>query len=171
MQCTDNLGCFPRKSKRGATQLFFLFSCVQCFLSCFWPTGCEAYSFTTDGYGIFTVRTHLGARVPYTDTKGGGQTQNQICTRRVDSEGQKICSLTLDQPRGPNPGVFGFEPRLSNHRARDTQADAHTDTTRPRLCLTFSCKTFKTTTKSPHTQALPPLGSPERVKHGITMKC
>ena len=33
--------------------------------SCFHTSSCEAYSFTTDGYGIFNVSTHLGACRPH----------------------------------------------------------------------------------------------------------
>ena len=47
----------------AAIQLFP--PCVQYVFSCFDTTGCEAYSFTTDGYGIFNVHTNL-FRVPYT---------------------------------------------------------------------------------------------------------
>ena len=49
--------------------------------SCFQNTDCEAYSFTTDGYGIFNVRTNVGA----CHTHEGGQAQTSLAlewTRR-----------------------------------------------------------------------------------------
>ena len=65
-------------------------TCSWCFLSVFplaWvnlvyavflcdhTTGCEAYSFMTDGYGIFNVRTNLGACSIYTKW---GQAQTSL---------------------------------------------------------------------------------------------
>ena len=67
MQCTDHSGCFPPLEKgrshtySAALPTFFCgSSCVAVFL-CFYATDCEAYSYATDGYGIFNVRTTLGA--------------------------------------------------------------------------------------------------------------
>ena len=64
--------------------------------SCFHTTNCEADSFTTDGYGIFKVRTNVGACRTHEgvaggggrggETGGGGGRHKQVCTR-VDSEG------------------------------------------------------------------------------------
>ena len=53
--------------------------------SCFDTTGCEAYSFATDGYGIF-MAMHVK----------GGVRHKQVCAKvvSVDSEGQK----TVPQP-------------------------------------------------------------------------
>ena len=72
MQCTSgNSGCFPLgKASSQSTALpqllLLLFLLLLCaLLSCLYTAGCEAYPFTTDGYGIFNVRTHLGACVPY----------------------------------------------------------------------------------------------------------
>ena len=48
--------------------------CVQCFF-CFHTTDCEAYSFTTDGYEIFNVRTHVGACCIHTK---GGEAQTSL---------------------------------------------------------------------------------------------
>ena len=59
-----NSGCFPQ-GKPGATvelpNLNQITSPVYAVLLCDHTTSCEAYSFTTDGYGIFNVRTILGA--------------------------------------------------------------------------------------------------------------
>ena len=59
---------------------------------CSCTIGCEAYSFTTDGYGIFNVCTHLGA------WRG---VQEQISL--WDSERQKNCSSHC-LARGSNSG-------------------------------------------------------------------
>ena len=79
---------FPGKVSSRSTDLpcFFLFLCTKdeinvpmalsvfrdgsAVFSCFYTTGCDAYSFTTDGYGIVNVRTNLGA----VHTKGGSGT-------------------------------------------------------------------------------------------------
>ena len=74
----------------GAEVLHILFK-ETCNSGC-----CETYSFLTDGYGIFNVRTHLGAClfgcVSYTrrwGVGGGGRGgQKHVCTR-VDSKEQK----------------------------------------------------------------------------------
>ena len=54
----------------------------------------EAYSFMTDGYGIFNVRTTFG----YMLYSQRGVRYKQMCTR-VDSEGYKNCPT-----KGSNPG-------------------------------------------------------------------
>ena len=75
---------------------------------CSHTTGCEAYSFATDRYGIFNVRTNLGAcRTPF--TRWGSDTK-QVCTR-VDSEGQK---------NGPSP----CPTRRSNPGPSDLNSDS-----------------------------------------------
>ena len=54
---------------------------MECFQSCFHTTGCEAYSFTTDGYGIFNLRTNLGAY--HTQERESGTNRSaQELTRR-----------------------------------------------------------------------------------------
>ena len=65
--------------------------------------GCEAYSFTTDEYGIFNVSPIFG-RVPYTRRAGPGTNKS---APRVDSEGQKKTQLTAPWPDvGLNPGSW-----------------------------------------------------------------
>ena len=59
MQCTCNFG----------------------LLLCFHTTYCETYSFMTDGYGIFEMRTHFFVRAVH--MKGGG---GHVCII-VESEG------------------------------------------------------------------------------------
>ena len=49
---------------------------VHAVFSCDHTTGCEAYSFTTDGYGIFNVHTNLDC-VSYTVRKGIMQAQSR----------------------------------------------------------------------------------------------
>ena len=66
---TSNWGCFPGGKRAAAvqflsTQLFF--SLLMCAMFCviiMRATGREAYSFATDGYGIFNVRTNLARAV------------------------------------------------------------------------------------------------------------
>ena len=101
MQCTRNSGCFPR-GKRAATvrryPAFVFPLCAVC--SCFHTTGCQAYSFTTDGYGIFNVCTNLGAWS--TCIRKGGQTQRSMhkgWLGATQNSGISPCPA-----RGSNPG-------------------------------------------------------------------
>ena len=64
MQCTGNLGCFPRWKRAAIVRCypaFFLLFFLYAVFLCFHTTGYESYPFTTDGYGIFNVRTNLVA--------------------------------------------------------------------------------------------------------------
>ena len=82
MQCIENPGCFPR-GKRATIARRYIASffggegggvgvlCAACL--CVHATGYEADSFTTDGYGIFNVSTHLSAW----RLRGGGAGQAQ----------------------------------------------------------------------------------------------
>ena len=77
--------------------------------SCFHATGCEAYYFTTDGYGIFNVRTLLGAC--HTHEGGSG-------TNRSTQELTRRDRKTVAHPapaRGSNPP--GSSDLNSNHWA------------------------------------------------------
>ena len=77
-------------------------------VQCDYTTGCEAYSFTTDGYEIFNVRTNLGA----CSTHEGGSDTNKSAQELT--RGTEKLSLTLPR-QGIEPRVFGFEFRRSNH--------------------------------------------------------
>ena len=73
--------------------------------------GYETYSVTTDGHGIFNVRTHkLGLRAIHTK---GGSRHKRVWTR-VDSEGQKN---SIPCPtRGSNPASsYYLNSELTNH--------------------------------------------------------
>ena len=62
MQCTGNSGYYPRGMRAAIVRRYpasFFPLCAE--FVCFRTTGCEDYSFTTDGYRIFNVRTHVGA--------------------------------------------------------------------------------------------------------------
>ena len=67
-QCTGNSGCFPLGKRAAIVRryLTFLFT-LHAVFSCFHT---EAYSFTTDGYGIFNMRINVGAC--RTNEGGGG---------------------------------------------------------------------------------------------------
>ena len=85
MQWTGNSRCFSR-GKRAATVRRFqaLFSLCTMF-SCFHTNACEAYSFTTNGYGIFiNVRTNLAAC--HTHEGGGGVGEGRSGTSKSAQE-------------------------------------------------------------------------------------
>ena len=58
-------------------------------------TGSEAYSFTTDGYGTFNVRTNVDA---YRTHEGGEGSGTNKSAQRVDSEGPKKTTKLLTMP-------------------------------------------------------------------------
>ena len=100
MQCTGNSGCFPRgKASSHSTALpSYVFHLCSVSIP---PAVRPAFVlFTADEYGIFDVRTHLGARHTYE----GGIRHKQICTR-VNSQGQKNFHLNLPHQR-IEPRVF-----------------------------------------------------------------
>ena len=124
-------------SDSSDTKLLLLFLFFMCAVfSCFHTTGCEAYSFTTDGYGIFNVRTNVGTyrtheggcllkassweekekeKKAYSPANRTGSPQErpggsaQELTRR-----DKTTSVSLPAPPGDRTcRVFVFEFRLS----------------------------------------------------------
>ena len=103
MQCTGNSGCFPRGNWAAIVWWPYFFFCVQCFDT----TGCDAYSFTTDGYGIFNMRKNVGA----CQTHEGGSGTNKSAQELTQFSCPSPCPI-----RGSN-SVFGFEFQLSNHWA------------------------------------------------------
>ena len=93
---------FPGESEQPqycATQTVF----PVCSVSCSHTTGCDAYSFTADGYGIFNVRTNVGACGTHEGRWGEGVRHKEVCTS-VNSEGQKHCPSPCRSARGLNPG-------------------------------------------------------------------
>ena len=122
MQRRGNQACFLCLGKASSRSVVLqypvvVFLCAE--FSCFYTTGCEFYSFMTDGFGIFNVRTKSGC-VSRTYTRRGVR-HKQVCIR-VDSEERKtvphpdLCgwlgvkqqlSIYLSSPcpaRGLNPG-------------------------------------------------------------------
>ena len=75
------------------------------YLLCDRTTGCEA-TLTTDGYGIFNVRTYLGVCCTQEGGVGGGGPGSKKSAQ--DSRGIEKLSLTLHH-QGIEPKVFGFE--------------------------------------------------------------
>ena len=93
-------GQYLRDLDFGVTSLFFLSPVLCAVFSCLHTTGREAYSFTTNRYGIFDVRTHLGACRLH---ERGSWRHKQFCTR-VDSERQTNCPWPCII-RASNPGT------------------------------------------------------------------
>ena len=67
----------------GATQLFYFIFLLCAVFPCFHTTGCEAYSFTTDGYGIFLTCAPIFVHA-CAHTKAGQALMSALT--RVDSE-------------------------------------------------------------------------------------
>ena len=60
--------------------------------SIFCVTGCKAYSFTTDGYGIFNGRTQFCARRTHEGEGGGGSgTTNKSAQELTRRDRKKTC--------------------------------------------------------------------------------
>ena len=84
-----------------------LFPCVQCFRVLI-PPAVRPVPFTTDGYGIFNMRTRL--RACGTHEGGSGTKKSEQELTRRDRK------LSFTQPRqGIESRIFGFEFRRSNH--------------------------------------------------------
>ena len=124
MQCTEISGC--EQPWYAATQLppppLTPHPCIKCFL-CFHTTGCEAYSFTTDGNGTLNVRTHLGACC---NTRRG-VSHKQVCTIRVDSELYIYISFLEGYNNRPTLGS-GSEKRLCLERRREIMSSDASET-------------------------------------------
>ena len=84
---------------------------MQYYFVCDHTTGCEGYSFTTDGHGIFIVLEHLGAcrtRKDSGEVGGGSRSDTNKSAQELiaDSEGGGGGAV-LKAPcpaRGSNPG-------------------------------------------------------------------
>ena len=97
----------------SASQFFSFFLCAV--FSCIHTTCCEAYSFMTDRYGTFNMRTKLGACCTHeVGWGGGGQEQKNLHKSWLGG----IEELSLILPcMGIEHRVYGFALWCSNHRA------------------------------------------------------
>ena len=133
-------GCFHRGKRAAIVRRYPAVVFVPDWLfSCFYTTGCEAYFFffTTDGYGICNVRTHLGAcRAHEGEGWGGVGVRHKQVYTRVDSEWQKK-NPPIPHPAPPgdrtNPGSsdknsdsLTTEPRLQNTTQRTSAGSNYT---------------------------------------------
>ena len=93
MQCTGNSGCFLRGKRAATVRRYPAFSLsLYAVFSCFYTTGFVAYSFTTDRYGIFNVRTNLSVCRTYKSAQ-----------EMTGERGDRTTVLTCPT-RGSNPG-------------------------------------------------------------------
>ena len=102
----------PGKASSRSTALPRFFFFLSALFSYSYTTGCQAYCFTTDGYGSLNLAHKFGC-VPYTRR---GVRHKRVCTS-VDSEGQKNCPPPCPPKHGIEPRVFGFQFRLSDQLA------------------------------------------------------
>ena len=123
-------GCFPR-GKRAATvrryPVLFL-SCVQCF-RVFHTTGCEAYSFTTDGYGIFNMRTyHIWVRAVRYTLNEADQAQTSPYKRRLGRTEKTtiyIWRVRAQKQQQNNNCISDACVRKKNKNNKKHHSDAH----------------------------------------------
>ena len=100
MQYTDNLGWFP-KGKSAAVVRHYPAFCVFLLctvFSCLHTTGCEAYSFATDGYGILTC-VQMWVRAIHTKGVQAQTSMRQEVTWR-DRKTAPHTALPGDQTQG-----------------------------------------------------------------------
>ena len=105
-------GRFPEESQLRQSRVSnfnLLTSLVYAVFLCDHTTGCEDYSFTTDAYGIFNVRTSLDACHTHEGESLGTSTPAQELTRRDRN------TAPHPAPPGIKPRVVGFEFRRTNH--------------------------------------------------------
>ena len=99
---------FPLRKARcdsRSTQPSLIPSLMYAIFWCDRTTGCEAYSFTADGYGIFNMCTiNLGARC----THEGGSGTNKSAKQLTRKDLKKNLLLTLPH-QGIEPRVFRFD--------------------------------------------------------------
>ena len=104
-RCMDNSSCFLQgkraaMARRYPALLWGFFLCEV--FSCFHTTGYDAYSFTTDGYGIFNVRTDVGACRTHEDGSGTNKSEQELIGRT------ETTTVALPAPPGDrNPGSSG----------------------------------------------------------------
>ena len=119
MQYIENSGCFPRGGKQadiGALLPSFVFFFLLAAFSCFYTISREAYSFTTDGHGIFKVRTNLGACHIHTK---GCQAQTSLHKSRLG--GTKKCPSPCPVRELKNPGSLDLNYDQGSHRLSVTK--------------------------------------------------
>ena len=75
------------------------FSPLRAMFPCFQTTGCEAYSFTIDGYEIFNVRTHVGACCSHEWGSGTNMSAQELNRR------DKTSARHAAPPRGRTQGL------------------------------------------------------------------
>ena len=112
-----NVGCFPRGKRAAIVRQLppSLVSFLLCFRVSIPPAvRRQAYSFTTDGYGIFNVAVHTNFGACRTHGGGGGGGggweggTNKPAQELTRIERQKKMFLTLPRLR-IEPRAFGFE--------------------------------------------------------------
>ena len=89
------------KLSSHCTALPSVFSPLCAVFLCFYNTGCGAYSFTTDGYGIFNKRTHLGV----CHTHEGGSGTNKSAKELTRSDRKTV----------PHPAPYSFSTQILHH--------------------------------------------------------
>ena len=98
MQCTWYSECFPGETEDPFVWRYQVFVFLCAMFLWFHTTNCEEYSFTTDGYEIFNMRTHLGA----CRTHEGGSGTNKSAQELIRRDRKKTCPLPCPA-RGSNP--------------------------------------------------------------------
>ena len=99
-QCRKNAGCFPWGKRAAIVRRYPDFVSMCAVVSRFHTAGFEAYSFTTDGYGICNVRTNVGA----------GRTREGGCHAGRNKSAQELTRIDRKTvahhapARGSNPG-------------------------------------------------------------------
>ena len=102
MQCTGNSGCFFWEKRAAIVRRFFSFFLCAVFFA-FPYHRLWGLLFSTDGYGIFNVRTNLGVCAVHTK---GDQAQTSLHKSWLGG--------TFFFGGGIEPRVYGFEFWLSN---------------------------------------------------------
>ena len=127
MQCMGNSAFFfLGKASNHTTVLPSIFlPCVQSFCVSIPPAVRPAVFFMTDGYGVFNVRTNLGACHTHKGRSGANKSAQELTGRDRRTLPLPLpltltltLTLLLTLPhQGIGPRVFWFEFRLSNHWA------------------------------------------------------
>ena len=100
---------FPGKANSHSTALPSLVVFVCAVFAYVHTTGCDAYSFTTDEYGIFNLRTNLGAWRVHEGGSGTNKSAQELTRRDI----KENCV-------SPHPA------RESNHWSEELNSDSLT---------------------------------------------